>query len=311
MQKVKKSRSLLESKLEAVEANAAANAAAAASAGAVGLRESITSPDRKTASAATGTATDKKKGGAAHTEPARDAVMIGSGDTVSRAEYDREVSRLQARVNWYVENQSLISDLESKISAKDKLISQLQSQLEVKQRFAPIPLNGGAAGTAGAAGSNKSGARTVSGGGGGGGGSVPASAGAAGGGVVVSAAGIVAVDASGKPMSVTAMAAENDELRKTRTRDSKRIKQLEASVKQLQTELNRKDPNSIAALIRATKPTLAESDETQLLRDKIQHLETSLAARDGEYDKTMRALRQEHDKAKAGFENRIAKLQRM
>jgi hypothetical protein len=75
--------------------------------------------------------------------------------------------------------------------------------------------------------------------------------------------------------------------------------------------LSRKDPNSLAALIRATKPSLAESDEATALRERIRTLEAAATAREAEMDKAMRALRQEHDKARTEFEKRLTKQQSM
>src|SRR6185503_20872015 len=80
-----------------------------------------------------------------------------ASDAVSRMEHDRLVHALQSKIDWYIDNQTLISQLEEKSKAKDKTIAQLQLQLDNKQRFTPIPLGPTTATTA-AAGKKSAGA---------------------------------------------------------------------------------------------------------------------------------------------------------
>jgi len=88
------------------------------------------------------------------------------------------------------------------------------------------------------------------------------------------------------------------------TKETARIKDLERSNKLLEAQLKEKDPNSVAALIRAAKPSLEENTVVQTLQERIQTLSREVADKETEYEGKIRALRQEFDSYRSKSEGK-------
>lgn len=79
---------------------------------------------------------------------------------------------------------------------------------------------------------------------------------------------------------------------KTRPQNSTaRVRELEAKVKELQTTLQRRYPNSIPALISAIEH--GGGDDMELLRDKVKRLEVQLTEREEEKRRNIASWQQQ------------------
>ena len=65
-----------------------------------------------------------------------------------------------------------------------------------------------------------------------------------------------------------------------------------------------KNPQSVAALVRAVRPTEAHVERIAALEARCRRLQDELDATDGEHERSLRALQQEHLKFKSNMERR-------
>lgn len=89
--------------------------------------------------------------------------------------------------------------------------------------------------------------------------------------------------------------------------DKKRLVELEKKCKLLEETIKSKNPNSIGMLIQAAKTDVAKDDDTPSKRElqtKIKQLEAELESQDKEFERKLRAMRQEQERIKAGYEAR-------
>ncbi|KAM8953029.1 centrosomal protein of 162 kDa [Pelodytes ibericus] len=103
---------------------------------------------------------------------------------------------------------------------------------------------------------------------------------------------------------------------KDRAADAKRIQDLERQVKEMETIIKRRHPNSIPALIyaAASAPEIddthaAKSNTVTFLEKRIQKLETDLESKDEEAKKSLRSMEQQFQKIKIQYETRINELE--
>lgn len=94
---------------------------------------------------------------------------------------------------------------------------------------------------------------------------------------------------------------------KPSAKEAARIRDLERSNKLLETQLKEKDPNSVAALIRAAKPSPEESALVQSLQERIETLSREVADKETEYEGKIRALRQEFESYRAKSDGKAKK----
>ena len=66
-----------------------------------------------------------------------------------------------------------------------------------------------------------------------------------------------------------------------------------------------KNPQSVAALVRAVRPTEAHVEKIAALEARCRRLQDELDATDGEHERALRALQQEHLKFKSNMERRV------
>ncbi|GAQ86327.1 hypothetical protein KFL_002830030 [Klebsormidium nitens] len=88
-----------------------------------------------------------------------------------------------------------------------------------------------------------------------------------------------------------------------------RIRQLEKQVKELEASLaaQRADPNSLTALIQATRGP--DDAATLALRAELEQLRAAHASKDDDASKALRGLRQEHERIKRQYEERLRAAQ--
>ncbi|KAK2844087.1 hypothetical protein Q5P01_010746 [Channa striata] len=107
---------------------------------------------------------------------------------------------------------------------------------------------------------------------------------------------------------------------KAKTLDTKKIKDLERQVKELEQILRQRNPNSLPALIYAAAsaggqedvatPTVSSpSRVTALLERRIQRLEAELESRDEEAKQSLRAMERQFHQIKLRYEQRISELE--
>lgn len=91
--------------------------------------------------------------------------------------------------------------------------------------------------------------------------------------------------------------------------DKKRLVELEKKCRLLEDTVKAKNPNSIGMLIQAAKTEAVrdgESESKRELNSKIAQLELELEHKDREYERKLRAMRQEQERMKALYEERAA-----
>ena len=67
---------------------------------------------------------------------------------------------------------------------------------------------------------------------------------------------------------------------------------------------SQQNPQSVAALVRAVRPTEAHVERIAALEARCRRLQDELDATDGEHERSLRALQQEHLKFKSNMERR-------
>ena len=89
--------------------------------------------------------------------------------------------------------------------------------------------------------------------------------------------------------------------------DKKRIAELEKKCRLLEETAKAKNPNSIGMLIQAAKTEAAtenEGESKRALETKVKHLEAQLESQDKDFEKKLRAMRQEQERIKEMYEAR-------
>jgi hypothetical protein len=99
-----------------------------------------------------------------------------------------------------------------------------------------------------------------------------------------------------------------DQIKRGTGREKKQIKDLTKQVKALEDLLAKRQPNSVAAIVHAAKPSLEESIIVQELRRENADLSSQLQDKTREVGRKMRSLRQEHDQLKLMYKSRVEKL---
>ena len=95
-----------------------------------------------------------------------------------------------------------------------------------------------------------------------------------------------------------------------------RVKELEAELDGVREALGKRNPNSLAALIQASKPSVEESRIVQDLRAQIEDMQNKESDLILQHEKQLRSLRQEHEKMRlqrdgsGGRKRRIKELER-
>ncbi|GMH40373.1 hypothetical protein BSKO_08277 [Bryopsis sp. KO-2023] len=88
-----------------------------------------------------------------------------------------------------------------------------------------------------------------------------------------------------------------------------RVRELEEEVSILQSSLASRHPNSVPAIIQASKPSVEESETVKKLQQQVEDLQDMLRRRDEEYENQLRSLRQQHEKLKVLQSNHNATRQ--
>ncbi|TFK12623.1 Centrosomal protein of 162 kDa [Platysternon megacephalum] len=103
---------------------------------------------------------------------------------------------------------------------------------------------------------------------------------------------------------------------KDRAGDAKKIQDLERQIKEMETILKRRHPNSLPALIYAAAAASegggdisAKSNTIDFLERRIKKLETELEGKDDEAKKSLRAMEQQFQKIKLQYEQRLLELE--
>ncbi|XP_075779941.1 centrosomal protein of 162 kDa isoform X4 [Pelodiscus sinensis] len=105
---------------------------------------------------------------------------------------------------------------------------------------------------------------------------------------------------------------------KDRAADAKRIQDLERQIKEMETIIRRRHPNSLPALIYAAAAASegggdisAKSNTVDFLEKRIKKLETELEGKDDEAKKSLRAMEQQFQKIKLQYEQRLIELEEL
>ncbi|XP_044867506.1 centrosomal protein of 162 kDa isoform X2 [Mauremys mutica] len=105
---------------------------------------------------------------------------------------------------------------------------------------------------------------------------------------------------------------------KDRAADAKKIQDLERQIKEMETILKRRHPNSLPALIYAAAAAAegggdisAKSNTIDFLERRIKKLETELEGKDDEAKKSLRAMEQQFQKIKLQYEQRLVELEEL
>ena len=89
---------------------------------------------------------------------------------------------------------------------------------------------------------------------------------------------------------------------KSKDNGRQRINALEKQVRDLQSALAKKNPDSIPLMLEAVQPSIAEQEEYRKLISQNQKLQKQLQDKDDDFDRKLRNLRLETDKMKANYE---------
>ncbi|KAJ1151297.1 hypothetical protein NDU88_004080 [Pleurodeles waltl] len=102
---------------------------------------------------------------------------------------------------------------------------------------------------------------------------------------------------------------------KERAADAKRIQDLERQVKEMETIIKKRHPNSLPALIYAAATaddsSSAKPHTTLFLERRIQKLESELEGKDEDAKKSLRSMEQQFQKLKIQYEQRITELEQL
>ncbi|XP_050806039.1 centrosomal protein of 162 kDa isoform X3 [Gopherus flavomarginatus] len=105
---------------------------------------------------------------------------------------------------------------------------------------------------------------------------------------------------------------------KDRAADAKKIQDLERQIKEMETILKRRHPNSLPALIYAAAAASegggdisAKSNTIDFLERRIKKLEMELEGKDDEAKKSLRAMEQQFQKIKLQYEQRLVELEEL
>merc|ERR1711964_717373 len=81
-------------------------------------------------------------------------------------------------------------------------------------------------------------------------------------------------------------------------KDSKKINELEREIKILEKTISDKHPNNLSNLIRVSRPSFEEQEETRMLKKTTEDLKIEIDKREKEYESKIRSLRQEYERFK-------------
>lgn len=98
-------------------------------------------------------------------------------------------------------------------------------------------------------------------------------------------------------------------IKKEATEDKQRIAKLEKHIKMLEETIKARNPNSLPMLIKATQDVASaeQDDETKKrLKFRVTQLEGEIDEKDKDFEKRLRALRQEMERMRQVYENRAA-----
>lgn len=90
--------------------------------------------------------------------------------------------------------------------------------------------------------------------------------------------------------------------------DVTRIATLEAQLREAEEALQKRHPDSISNLIRATRPETEVEKRVVELEQQVAQLQQAATEREADFEKRSRALRQEHEKVRAQYEARETSL---
>eukprot|EP00793_Prasinoderma_coloniale_P003741 PRCOL_00003117-RA len=198
---------------------------------------------------------------------AEDAALAEARETLARerAAHERQLSELEDKIKWYANNQELITANDEQLKTQRKRIAQLEEQLQFHEGATASK-----PGTGASAGSSDRKAASK-------------------GNVVGRASDRPRVSAGGAGGGAGA----------------KRVKELEARVRELEMALEERGSSSIASLVAASRPRVEESSEVKRLHDKIGGLVDELETSRTESQRKLRALRQEYDRLRVNYDSAI------
>jgi hypothetical protein len=107
-----------------------------------------------------------------------------------------------------------------------------------------------------------------------------------------------------KDKEVQELKAEVNRLSAKPAPNSVKVTALEKQVKSLETALSQKDPNSISAMIRATKNTPETNAAVKKLQERVKQLEAELKDKDVEQENMVRSLKQEYESMRHNMSKR-------
>eukprot|EP00003_Mantamonas_plastica_P008651 TRINITY_DN1769_c0_g1_i10.p1 TRINITY_DN1769_c0_g1~~TRINITY_DN1769_c0_g1_i10.p1 ORF type:complete len:1815 (+),score=696.04 TRINITY_DN1769_c0_g1_i10:4746-10190(+) len=168
-------------------------------------------------------------------------------------EYERQLKSLRTKIDWYVENQEILSRHELTIQQQKTTIRGLEAEISRLMKETS------------------------------------------------SSESKVSVDKNGRVVRRPT----------SKPADVKRIKELESQVHELEEVIRERNPNSIAALIHASKPSDEENVEVKYLQDRVEQLQEQLKLKNEEMEVKVRTLRQEYEKTKAMYEKRNEGISKM
>lgn len=208
------------------------------------------------------------------------AKSIGREDT-SRLQYENrelreEVVQLTRKLEWYAGNQPLIDRIEDEKEAFRRAVHALQKELVVKQGVD---------------------ARTVQ--------RILTSA-------IAKEEHELQNDRADKSFSSSSSPGATAKSSRRSPADVKKIKMLELQVRELQDNLLKRNPNSVASLIRAVAVTDAETAATEkdkLWKEEVESLQQVLQEEREAFDRKLRSLRQQHEGLKQQYEGRLRSLE--
>jgi len=110
-------------------------------------------------------------------------------------------------------------------------------------------------------------------------------------------------------MVVSQTGDKGKQLKLQRAADAKRIGELEKQLRELEVVIDKRNPNSIAAMVRATKPSQDKIREAEKLRDQLARTEAERDLLEEDHEKGIRAIRQQYERGTAATNRRIATLE--
>jgi len=110
-------------------------------------------------------------------------------------------------------------------------------------------------------------------------------------------------------MVVTQKGDKGKALKVQRVADAKRIKELENQVRELEEVFEKRNPNSIASLVRATKPSQEKLREVEKLKIQLGKVESERDQLEEDHEKALRGLRQQFERTTSQNNRRVVQLE--